>query len=141
MPMAIFEWNNNLSVGIQEIDNQHRELIKKLNELAEYVQQKKGKDKIGTTLRFMKDYSKIHFSTEEEYMAKFEYPGLDQQKNEHEKFRVTVEKLIGDLEKEKEMEIFASQVQRFLIDWLILHIKTVDLKFGEFLDENELLGN
>jgi hemerythrin len=134
--MAIFEWSDSLSIGIQEIDNQHKELIKKLNELAEYIQQKKGKDKIGLTLRFMRDYSKIHFSTEEEYMIKYEYPGLDQQKNEHEKFKVTAERLIGDIEKEKDMEIFASQVQRFLIDWLILHIKTVDKKFGEFLKGN-----
>lgn len=139
--MAIFEWNNSLSVGIQEIDNQHRQLIKKLNELAEYIQQKKGKDKIGTTLRFMNDYSKIHFSTEEEYMIKYEYPGLEKQKREHEKFKGTVDKLIRELGKEKDMEFFASQVQRFLIDWLILHIKTVDLKFGEFLEENILLGN
>ncbi len=135
--MAIFEWSGSLSVGIQEIDNQHKELIRKLNELAEYIQQKKGKDKIGATLRFMRDYSKIHFSTEEEHMAKHRYPGLKRQQTEHEKFKATTEKLIRDLEKEKDMEIFASQVQRFLIDWLILHIKTADLKFGEFLKENE----
>jgi hemerythrin len=136
--MAIFEWNNNLSVGIQEIDNQHKELIRKLNELAEHTQQKKGKDRIGSTLRFMKEYSKLHFDTEEQYMAKYEYPGLEKQQKEHGKFKITVERLIGDLDKEKEMEIFASQVQRFLIDWLILHIKTVDLKFGEFLKENKI---
>jgi hemerythrin len=134
--MAIFEWNDSLSIGIQEIDNQHKELIKKLNELAEYIQQKKGKDKIGSTLRFMKDYSIIHFSTEEGFMAKLEYPGLEKQQMEHEKFKVTAERLVRDLEKEKDMEIFASQVQRFLIDWLILHIKTVDKKFGEFLKGN-----
>jgi hemerythrin len=138
--MAIFEWNDSLSVGIQEIDNQHRELIKKLNILAEYIQQKKGKDKIGTTLRFMKDYSKIHFDCEEEHMAKYEYPGLEKQKREHEKFKATAEKLIRDLEKKKDMELFASQVQRFLIDWLILHIKSVDKKFGEFLEGNNLLS-
>lgn len=134
--MAIFEWDDNLSVGIEEVDNQHKELIKKLDDLAECILNKKGKDKIGTILRFMNDYAKIHFSTEEEYMTKHGYPGLDLHIKQHGKFRDTTNRLIKELESEKDMESFASSVQRFLIDWLILHIKTTDQKFGGFLKEN-----
>ena len=134
--MAIFEWADNLSVGIEKIDNQHKDMIKKLNELAECIPQKKGKNKIGTILRSMEDYGKMHFFTEEEYMIKYNYPGLEQQIMQHEKFNVTTSKPIKQLESEKDMESFASSVQRFLIDWLILHIKTSDRKFGEFLKGN-----
>jgi hemerythrin len=41
------------------------------------------------------------------------------------------------LKSEKDMESFAISVQRYLIDWLILHIKTTDQKFGGFLAENQ----
>ena len=132
--MAIFEWDDSLSIGIEEVDNQHKELIKKLDDLAECILKKKGKDKIGTILRFMDDYTKMHFSTEEEYMLKYDYPGLSHQKKQHEKFKNTTMRLIKELESEKDTESFASSVQRFLIDWLILHIKTTDQKFGEFLE-------
>ncbi|UCG69482.1 MAG: hemerythrin family protein [Thermoplasmata archaeon] len=84
----------------------------------------------------MEDYGRMHFSTEEEYMAKYDYPGLEQQIMQHEKFNNTTAKLIKQLESEKDMESFASSVQRFLIDWLILHIKTSDRKFGEYLKGN-----
>lgn len=131
--MAIFKWDDKLSIGIEKIDNQHKELIRKLDDLAECILQKKGKNKIGSILRFMEDYGKMHFSTEEEYMTQYDYPGLDKQIMQHEKFNSTTAKLIKQLESEKDMESFASSVQRFLIDWLILHIKNSDKKFGEFL--------
>ncbi|UCE37371.1 MAG: hemerythrin family protein [Thermoplasmata archaeon] len=133
--MAIFEWEDSLSVGIGEIDSQHKELIIKLDELAQCILHKTGKDKIATMLRFMDDYAEMHFATEESYMGKYDYPGLEHQKKEHEKFKNTTSRLIKNLESEKDLEHFASQVQRFLIDWLILHIRTTDLKFGEFLKE------
>ena len=135
--MAIFEWDNSLSIGIEEIDNQHKELIKRLDELAQSILQKKGKDKIAKMLKFMSDYGKMHFSSEEDYMAKHNYPDLDFHQKQHEKFKATTDKLINELKSEKDMESFASSVQRFLINWLILHIKTTDQKFGGFLAENQ----
>jgi hemerythrin len=134
--MTIFEWKDDLSVGINEIDEQHKELINKLNQLAESILQKKGKGKIVMILNFMKDYGGNHFTCEERYMAKSNYPGLESQKKQHEKFKNTVTRLINELDTEKDMEFFASQVQRFLIDWLILHIRTEDQKYGGFLLQN-----
>lgn len=139
--MAIFEWDNSLSIGVEEIDNQHKELIKRLDGLAQSILQKKGKDKIGKMLRFMSDYGKIHFSSEEDYMAEHNYTDLDFHKKQHEKFKTTTEKLINELKSQKDMESFASSVQRYLIDWLILHIKTTDQKFGRFLAEIKNSGN
>jgi len=136
--MVIFEWDDGLSIGIEKIDNQHKELIKRLDDLAECILHNKGKDKIFTTLRFMNEYGTIHFSTEEEYMTKYDYPGLDEHKKQHEKFNDTTNKLIKSLKEEKDMESFASSVQRFLIDWLILHIKTSDQNFGEFFKEKKI---
>jgi hemerythrin len=66
-------------------------------------------------------------------MAKYGFPELKAHKNQHDRFNDTTNKLLKDLDSEKDMEFFASQVQRFLIDWLILHIKTTDKKFGDFL--------
>lgn len=133
--MVIFEWDDGLSIGIEKIDKQHKELIRRLDDLAECILHKKGKDKISNTLRFMNEYGTVHFSTEEKYMTKYDYPGLDEHKKQHEKFNDTTHRLLRRLKEEKDMESFASSVQRFLIDWLILHIKTSDRRFGEFFKE------
>lgn len=111
-------------------------MIKKLDVLAESILQKKGKNKIAMVLRFMEDYGKKHFLTEEEFMEKSAYVYIEEHRKQHEKFNNAVIKLKRDLDSEKDMEHFASSVQRFLIDWLILHIKTTDKKMGEFLKGN-----
>jgi hemerythrin len=134
--MVIFDWEDNLSIGIETIDGQHRELIRRLNKLAESVLAKQGKNRIGMTLKFMKNYGEEHFTSEEDFMARNSYPQLDEHKRQHEKFLVTTTKLIRELDYQKDMEHFASSVQRFLIDWLILHIRTSDRQFGIFLKGN-----
>jgi hemerythrin len=131
--MDIFEWENSLSMGIEELDAQHKGLIKKLNDLAEAVLNRKGNAEIIRTIKFMEKYANEHFSEEEEYMERHEYPGLEHQKKEHERFRNVVGKLREELESEGASEAHAASMQRYLIDWLILHIKSTDLQFGAFM--------
>lgn len=131
--MAIFEWDGSLSVGNEEIDAQHRELIKRIDLLAQHILQKRGREKIHNTLRFMTDYGDIHFSTEEKHMARLGYPGFEEHKKQHERFKGITEKMKMELDSKDDSEYLASSVQRFLIDWLILHIKREDKAFGEFL--------
>lgn len=135
--MAIFQWDENLVIGIEKIDKQHKELIKKLDDLAQAVLKKQGKDKIAKMMEFMEEYGEIHFEDEEEFMKFYNYPGLTEQEKHHERFRKTTQKLKEELNSQKDMESFATSVQRYLIDWLILHIKSEDKKFGEFIKEIE----
>ncbi|MHA2281180.1 MAG: bacteriohemerythrin [Promethearchaeota archaeon] len=131
--MAIFDWEDDLVIGIEKIDKQHQELIRRLDDLAEAVLQKQGKNKISSLMDFMEEYGERHFTDEEKFMTFYEFPGLVGQKKHHERFRETTKKLRNELESQTDMESFASSVQRYLIDWLILHIKSEDRKFGEFV--------
>lgn len=70
--MAIFEWDDSLSIGNDKIDGQHKELIKRIDHLAQHILEKRGREKTNNTLRFMLDYSEDHFSTEEELMVMVE---------------------------------------------------------------------
>ncbi|UCG70975.1 MAG: hemerythrin family protein [Thermoplasmata archaeon] len=135
--MTIIEWDDNLKLGIEEIDKQHKHLVKQINDLAEAVLQRKGKDTIIKTLRFMENYAELHFSTEEKFMEEHNYSGLEEQKKEHERFRGVVSKLMDELQSEELSESTSHSVQRYLIDWLILHIKEKDLAFGDYLKETE----
>ncbi|MGB9912684.1 MAG: hemerythrin, partial [Candidatus Kapaibacteriota bacterium] len=45
--MAFIEWNDNYSVGVSIIDNQHKQLIRIINELHEGMGTGKGKDVLG----------------------------------------------------------------------------------------------
>ena len=71
-----FEWTKDLSVGIEAIDIQHRELFKRIDGLIMAVNDGKGTDEVHDIFRFLSDYIDSHFATEEKCMRILSYPGF-----------------------------------------------------------------
>ena len=68
----MFEWKENFSVNIKNIDDQHRELFRIGNSLYNIISIKDGIDRydeIMKELYEMKDYAIYHFDYEEKLMA------------------------------------------------------------------------
>ena len=57
----LFTWTPDLSVHVQEIDDQHQELFRKFNEVGEAVWDGRGKDEIGKLIDFLADYLVLFF--------------------------------------------------------------------------------
>lgn len=133
--MTRIEWDNNLSVGVDIIDEQHKMLIQKLNDLSRSIEMSQGEVETVKTLGFMVDYTDFHFSAEEKLMAEQNYPGLEHQKEQHAEFKSHLKQLVEDFEEEGATKALATSIDTFLINWLVKHIKGVDLKLGEFLNE------
>lgn len=137
MSLIVIQWSSELSIGIDEIDGQHKELIKRLDNFALAVLRKDAKNRLDGLLYFMEDYTKNHFRCEEEFMGKNKYSGLEKHVKQHSRFMKVVQKLKLDLEKEGPSENMALSIQQFLIDWLILHIQDCDMKMGKFLQKHK----
>ncbi|MHC4753976.1 MAG: bacteriohemerythrin [Planctomycetota bacterium] len=135
--MAQIEWDNSLSVGIDLIDEQHKMLIQRLNDLSKAVEMMQGEAEITKTLEFMIDYTNFHFSSEEEYMAKEKYSGLDDQQKQHEEFKNILKDLVEDFEEEGPTRALTTSINTFLVNWLKQHIKGLDLQFGNFLKDKD----
>ncbi|MHC4531957.1 MAG: bacteriohemerythrin [Planctomycetota bacterium] len=135
--MARIEWENSLSIGIELIDEQHKMLIQRLNDLSRAVEMMQGETEIMKTLEFMIDYTNFHFSSEEKYMAEQKYPGLDCQQKQHEEFKDSLKRLVEDFEEEGPTRTLTTSINTFLANWLVKHIKGLDLKFGKFLKEKD----
>lgn len=73
-------WNESLSVGVDQIDEQHKELFKRVDQLFEAGKNQKAKEYIGELLDFLDDYTKKHFQEEEQYMQRIQYPEYNMQK-------------------------------------------------------------
>ena len=136
--MAKIKWHDSLSIGIDLIDEQHKMLIQRLNDLSTAVEMKQGEVEIMRTLEFMIDYTNFHFSSEEEQMADQNYPGLKYQQVQHEEFKDTLNHILEDFEEEGPTRALTTSINTFLINWLIKHIKGLDLKFGQFLKDKDL---
>lgn len=128
------EWNNDLSIGVNEIDNQHKELFKRINSLLEACTQGKGKDEVGKVINFLEDYIVEHFNAEEAIQRKCaSYPDYQSHKALHDEFRKKFSELKKQFENEGAGLPLVLRTNRAVVDWLIMHIGRVDKVLGSFL--------
>ena len=134
--MALFEWSNDLSVNVAELDAQHRQLIGMINNLNEAMKQRKGKEALEKTLADLFVYAQKHFATEEGYFTRFAYPQAMAHKAKHSAF---VEKVYDFKEEYEAGKLSLTlDVMNFLKDWLKGHIQGEDKKYGPFFNEKGL---
>ena len=129
------EWDESLSVGVELIDSQHKEWIKRLNDVSAAIQSGRGASRIAATLDFLVEYTQFHFGTEERFMTDHEYAELDAHKAKHQELTDTIKNLEQDFEEDGATQALATAINTFLTNWLVKHIREVDLRFGAFLKE------
>lgn len=88
---------------------------------------------VGPVLRQLLEYSRHHFAEEETWLKVIGYPGLQDQKKQHEFFISQVTEL-QDRYSKGEASIPISTLE-FLREWLLSHILENDKKYGAFMLE------
>lgn len=129
--MAI-EWTPNLSVGVTSIDQQHKTLFDKANELFEAGKSNKTKEFISEMLDFLDAYTKQHFQSEEAYMLSINYPGYNDQKKLHTDFIAALANLKKEYDASGGNIIVILNANQMVVDWLLKHISIEDKKIGTF---------
>ena len=134
--MAIIEWDKSLSVKISSIDVQHKKLIDLINSFYENINQGSTKEKILELIKALKDYTVVHFSTEEKYMKQFHFPGYESHKKEHDRF---VETVLNFEEKYKNGKfVLTLEITNFIKEWVTKHIMGTDQKYADFFVQKGL---
>ncbi|WP_020674757.1 bacteriohemerythrin [Geopsychrobacter electrodiphilus] len=134
--MAIMIWNEKYSVGVTELDEQHKSLIHMINEMHYAMNNDKGQEAITSIIEQMFAYMELHFSTEEGYMQQFGYLGLLAHQKSHEEFRSKARDL---RERVSAGEFVLSfEILQFLSDWLQNHILVSDMKYTSLFAEKGL---
>lgn len=127
------KWTDDLSVGVGLIDEQHKALIGHLNDLTKAVEQQQGPREVSATLGFLIDYTDHHFSMEERNMAAHGYPGFAAHKAKHDEFKAILDKMETEFVEDGPTPILAESIDTLLMNWLLKHIRKVDVEFGAFL--------
>jgi len=132
--MAFLNWNENLSVKIVSIDEQHKKLIALINQFYENVSHRSNDENISLLIKGMKEYTQMHFDNEEKYMTQFNYPDYISHKREHDLF---IKKVTDVEEKVSKVKIIVSfEITSFLKDWIKNHIQGSDKKYTDFFIMN-----
>lgn len=129
--MALFAWSDELSVGNQFIDEDHKKLVKLVNDFHDAMEQGRANDVVGKVLRNLVIYTREHFAREEAEMQRIKYSRFLAHKQEHDKLIQEVVALQSGFESGKAM--LSIKVSKFLRDWLHTHIKQTDQLLADAL--------
>jgi len=130
------KWKKEYEIGIEEVDNQHRKLVELINNYNKTISDKKinTSSEIGQVLIYLINYTDFHFKTEEKFMEKLNYPGINEHKEIH---RGLIQKLKGILLKIKKKESYSPiEFYYFLMSWLNDHILGEDIKIRKYSSSN-----
>ncbi len=134
--MQLIQWDDSMSVNVQEIDQQHQQLIALMNTLHDAMLQRKAKTALGEVLAGLVAYTGSHFATEEQYFDEFGYPEADAHKSIHREFVKQVTDFQDGFATGRLM--LSMDVMDFLEEWLLNHIKGDDHRYGPFFNEHGL---
>ena len=128
--MTLMNWDDIMSVGVEEIDDQHRQLIDLINAAYEALQ-KHDEHRMAELIDRMSQYAKIHFATEEQYLFRCGYPHLEAHKVMHVQFNQTV----AQFKEQQFSNTNLSKIFVFLSRWLATHILESDKAYVPYLAE------
>lgn len=128
--MSVFlEWSDDLSVGIEEIDAQHKELVGLVNKVYDGIQAG-DRLQVNQVLMDLIAYTRTHFAVEESLMRLLHYPAYEAHKALHEALVDRVMDIKARVELEQ-AEV-GEDLMELLKDWLTQHILHEDKLYVPF---------
>ncbi len=127
--MAI-QWNDNLATGNDLVDNQHKELLRRLNMFIEACETCKGKDELVGILQFLDDYIHVHFAAEEKLQEEMNYTFRVAHRKHHQEFARNFNLLKKRFLLQGTNTMLAADIKHFVVDWLLNHILERDMMFS-----------
>jgi len=126
------KWNNNYSVGVTEMDGQHKRLLELIEDLQNAMKSGKGFQHMKEVTDSLIDYTKKHFAREESLMKVVQFQGFPEHKRIHDEFI----RKVSDIQKKvaEGKTSVTIETLTFLNKWVIEHIMGTDKKYGPVLN-------
>ncbi len=123
------EWGPELSVGWEEIDAQHREILVRVSDLRARVEEGDGFG-AQAALDALADTVVLHFATEQDLMDRSGYPERAAHRRAHDLFLQDLHELAAVLDEVGLTEDVLDWTRGRMTEWLTFHIQTNDLPLG-----------
>lgn len=131
--MKAIVWIDEMSVGVELIDEQHRQIVGVVNHLQEVIEKEESLEIIDSAINFMSDSATALFVTEEKYFIATDYPDYQVHKDKHEVFINKVAEF-KEICADSKSKAFVLEVLGFLWEWLSQHIMIDDQKYTQHLN-------
>lgn len=123
-------WDEALSVYIPEIDAEHRQFIKLINELNEAIIARLDVEEIKKRMQAILDDAAAHFAHEEALFKAWHYPQAKEHAQKHAQVTLALHEMMGSFDRRVEYEWIAAglQVKQALIE----HLLSEDMKYRDY---------
>ena len=122
-------WKPEYNLGIPIIDEQHRGIVTTINSLSFGMQNHYVREMLSSIIDMMYDYTHIHFSIEEKFLEKIDYPHA----KTHHELHSELSNRLNRAGRDSMLHKDSSQFMSFLKEWWISHICSEDLIFRNHL--------
>ena len=128
--MDTINWQDTYSVGVAEMDAQHKKMVGMINTLIKEQKTLTDPKTIADLLTAMTDYAEEHFRAEEYLMAEY---GYDQKTVHEKKHRAFIDTTVSFYSAtDIGPNILSNALLEYLSDWLVDHILGDDMQYKEF---------
>jgi hemerythrin-like metal-binding protein len=130
-PWAIV-WNEDLSVGIAEMDDDHERFIAMVNGLNQAIIGREGREQIRRRLHLIVLDAKDHFRHEQQLLDEFGYPDAAHHAGAHTKLMGRIIEAMDFVHRSEGRELWIEQ--GLLIKGLLVeHLLNEDMRYRDFL--------
>ena len=126
------QWTSTLSVGVPALDEQHRELFRRVDRLLDAVL-RRDRSEAGRLLGWLRGYVTEHFAEEERLMAELGYPDAERHVEEHRRFARALAGLEAEFAAHGATAALVFQLEQQAVGWLQDHVYFTDVALGRFV--------
>jgi len=130
--MTLLKWRDEFSLGIPEVDHEHRELVQSINSVHKVLDESPSAAAVSLALGEIHSQISAHFALEEKNMRARRYPGYAEHKRDHESLLDDLRDIMDECELELpyDREVVGAKLNA----WFETHFRTHDARLHKFLE-------
>lgn len=126
------KWNERLSVGVAEMDEEHRQFIARVNELNRAIVESEDKATVERVMDLMLMEAAHHFWHEQQLLTRWNYPQAAQHAASHARLTAQFERVMKEFAESDISYVWALKGLH-LKQLLVEHLLHEDMKYRDFL--------
>ncbi len=130
--MVTGSWCDEYNINVAQLDVQHKMLLRLVDNIHDAVEARVDKMDLKDLLVELVEFSRMHFSMEEQLMKKYDSPDLEKHQNEHGKLLQHLNELVTVVANGTHPAIYSDY--DISADWALIHIAEQDNSLGIFLN-------
>ena len=124
--MTLLQWKPEYSVGVDSMDDEHREMIDLINDIYERLESDSNVEQIEACLGDIFSTISMHFALEEKMMRSSNYAEYQAHKDDHENLLDQIRDLMDDYDADSSTG--AVKLEQSLSGWFAGHFSTFDAR-------------